>query len=456
MLTEQLIGVLQGAGIEFGVRAAEFGEFYSPEKRTQVSSIPTELSRVYERKVWELHESSLVIVDEAHTQTGAGSIKVLEDHCGQESSIVGVTATPLGCNWYSQLVVAGSNSELRRCGAHVPCRVFACEELDTSKIRPQKTGEFSVNDIVKEVWSPAIVGHVVKHIRRLNPDLRPMLLYAPAVAQSVWCAEELARNGISAAHIDGDDVVVCLVDEPGSFTRQEYKSDRTARAAVLDMSAAGEIKAICNRFVLREAIDMPWIYHEILATPIGSLSSYIQTVGRVLRSHPSMDHCLIQDHGGNYWRHGSPNADRKWDDIWRKDERMIQGERSERLREKEDFEPIRCPTCGMVRASGPVCPSCGSKTEKRSRVIIQHNGELREIRGDVYKPRKKAAETSETQRMWDQCFYRCQKSGRTFNQARALFYRETGAYPPDTLKRMPKNGIDWYLKVKDVSYADLS
>ena len=91
---------------------------------------------------------------------------------------------------------------------------------------------------------------------------------------------------------------------------EEYASDPLKRAEVIDKLRAGDIKVICNRYVMREGIDIPELYHIILATPIGSLSSYVQVVGRALRNHPSLDKVIVQDHAGNFWRHGSANANR--------------------------------------------------------------------------------------------------------------------------------------------------
>lgn len=441
MLTEQLIGVLKRSGVEFGVRAAEFAEYTDLGQAVQISSVPTENSRVYRRGEWTLHDAGLVIWDEAHMQANGAAEKVFRDHQSQGAINLGVTATPLGINHlYHHIVQAGTNSELRKCGAHVPCYTTSTSELDVSKVKQTKTGEYSVGDIVKNVWTPQIVGHVIPTLRKLNPDLRPMLGWAPGVAQAVWMAEQMTNHGIRSAALDGNDIWI---------DGKTYKSDREARATLLELSEAGEVKCIWNRFVLREAIDMPWIYHGILATPIGSYKSYLQTVGRILRSHPSMDHCILQDHGGNWWRHGSPNADINWENWWRFDERQITAERQERMREKKDPEPINCPECGLIRASGKVCPKCGTEATKKSRKILQANGKLKTVEGDVFKPRK-VKQTPNTERLWKQTYHRCKKAGQTFRQAMGLFYRENYYYPPKTLPLMPTSPMDWYCPIKSV------
>src|SRR5262249_18752567 len=138
---------------------------------------------------------------------------------------------------------------------------------------------------------------------RLNPLHRRTILFAPGVPESIWFAEQFVKKGVSAVHIDGENVWV-----NGTL----YESSRTAREDVLAASKEGRIVVLCNRFVLREGIKAPWLVHGILATVFGSLQSYLQAGGRLLRAYPGLESVSLQDHGGNWWRHDSLNADREW------------------------------------------------------------------------------------------------------------------------------------------------
>lgn len=153
----------------------------------------------------------------------------------------------------------------------------------------------------------------------------------------------------------------------------------------------------------------------------------------------------LQDHGANYLRHGSPNSDRDWQDLWRLAPEVITGERIEKMREKEKSEPVVCPQCKMSRNGGMTCYGCGYVSPRKTREIIQSDGTLKEVEGDVFKPRM-IRQKPDTERIWEQCFFRCLKSGRTFNQARALFFCENHYYPPNNLPRMPKHTRDWWAK----------
>jgi superfamily II DNA or RNA helicase len=443
MLTEQLIRTFRQHGVPFGVRAAEFDEYLKMDAPVQISSPQTEDARCFKKVRWQPFNASLVLADEIHMQKGETIRKLWDWHRAHNAKMVPVTATPIGVSDMAESRVgAAPTSELRKCGALLPAYVYAPDELDASQVGRTKTGEFSYEGI-KAIWSTAIFGRVLDHWRKLNPEQRPTLLFAPGVAESIWFAEQFRDAGVRAAHIDGEDVWL---------DGEVHKSDRGMRDHVLSLSKSGEVKVVCNRFVMREGIDMPWIYHEILATPIGSTVSYIQTVGRLLRAHPGMDHVILQDHGGNWHRHGSPNEDRDWEAYWQAPEHYAAATREERIRAKKEPEPITCPKCFAVRLTGPECHACGHRHTTKSRIVIQRDGTLKEMHGDIYKPRRVKLEP-DTQKKWTQCVMRMRNAkghARTFREARGLFVHENFYWPPGGLEMMPANEADWFRAIQDV------
>lgn len=444
-LREQLERGLWEAGIDYGVRAS--GQEPALLRDVQISSIQTEESRVFKRKEWELHDCDLVLVDEAHVQKGGIAEKILNWHAERGTPIVGFTATPLDlANMYEHLITAGLNSELRACGAHVLCQTFGPDEPNIDRIKPTVTGEYTENDVRKVIMTPTIFGRVFDWWKRLNPDARPAILFAPGVAESMYFAQEFHRRGVSAAHIDGDDIWI-----NGELCR----SGPEARKQLAAASKSGEIKVVCNRFVMREGIDWPWLYHGIMATVFGSVGSYLQSGGRLLRSHPSLDHVILQDHGGNWHRHGSLNADREWNLNYTA--AMVSGMREQRLREKKEREPITCQECSMVRLAGPKCPGCGHESTKRVRKVMQIDGTLKPHEGEIYKPRR-IKQLPDTEALWRKVYMRAKhsKNGMTFNQAMGLFFYENHYYPPRDMPCMPTRETDWWSKVKNVHPADLT
>lgn len=455
LLLEQTMGVLDAAHVQYGVRAASFPELMADHKMVQLSSIQTEIARVINTDRMQLFPAKLVLVDEAHLMKAAGAEEIIQRYVNDGAKVVGVTATPLNINHiYKHLVVACNTSEGRSCGALVKAIVYAPDEMDLSRIKPTKTGEYSVGDIRKEVWTHAIIARVYDKWKEYNPDAKPALLYAPGVAESVGFAEHFVSKGVRAAHIDGDDVWL-----DGKI----YRSEGAIRKAVFDMWRAGDIKVICNRFVCREGLDFPTCYHIILATPIGSLCSYLQTVGRGLRkSDQTPDHVIIQDHGSSFWRHGSPNEDRDWQAMFEIPEKDVIAARLDKIRNKNEDtpEPISCPQCGMARATGLTCPGCGFTIDikKKSRMVWQKSGELREVTHERL-PQRKTKITTDTQAKWDEIFWPSRKSksprAMTFKQVEAAFFRAHGYYPPRSLHNQPIHDTDWSRKARDVSYQEL-
>lgn len=445
MLASQTIDVLSGIGLDFGVRASGMDHLAAAYKPFQVAMIQTEQTRLRKRLAYKLFPADVVLVDEAHNQKSGGVRSILDDYANNGAAIIGITATPVGIrDLYTKLIVAGRNSELRRCGALLPCRHHAPDEpAEALNLRPEQTGEFTEGDVVKAIMTPVIFGRVLEHYRQYNPHQRPSILFGPGVAESVWFARQFCEAGIPAAHIDGEHVWI---------NGEEHPTSQDLRDRVLRMSREGEIKVICNRFVMREGIDAPWLYHCILATIFGSITSYIQSVGRLLRAYPGMDHVVLQDHGGMWWRLGSVNEDRHWDlDL---DNLAYTRQRAERLRNKEEPEPIVCIKCGAVRLHGPRCATCGFQMKHKMRPVIQKDGTLSYMRGDIFRhpPTK---QEPDTQDLWNKCYWRCRQSGKTFSQAMGLFRLENGYQPPDNLANMPKNSGDWYAVIKNVRFSDI-
>lgn len=441
MLLDQIADTLRNAGINFGIRASGHDQAFSLP--VQLSMIQTEEERVYKQAVWHLHNADLVLIDECHNQGGDIAQKIIKDHACR---VVGVTATPLEIGHiYTKLIVAGHNSDLRKCGAHVPCYTFGPDEPDTWSLKRQATGEFKEGDIVKVIMTPTIFGRVLEHYERYNPEHKPTILFAPGVKESIWFAERFEEAGIRAAHIDGKKIYL----DGELFPNSQELRDRIRRE-----SEDGSIKVICNRFVMREGIDFPWLAHCIFATVFGAPTSFLQAGGRLLRSYPGLDRVTLQDHGGNWWRHGSLNADRDWD--LSQTNRSVAEAREQRIREKREPEPILCVKCGAVRMHGPRCATCGHESTKKSRPVIQKDGTLKMMHGDILKPRKVKTEP-DTQKKWESIFWRARKSknGMTFAQAEGLFYREFNYWPPPNLGLMPRDGGDKSRRVASVPFSDL-
>lgn len=474
LLTAQLSRGLNANGIHLGVRASEFESWEDHTAPVQVCSVPTEVARVLKgrerarkfsatkdesERAHVLAQADLVFVDEAHMNKADRTVEILNEYRDKYGArIVGVTATPLGIGHiYDSLIVAGTNSSLRECGALVRARCFEPAVIDLPKIRRSKQEIFTqkqMDDAVKAVWTQHIVGHIWENWRKLNPDGLPTLGMAPGVKESLGLAAEFHHRGVNAAHIDSNGIYV-----DGEYIRTNRQEDRDS---VFARSKSGAVPVIFNRFVLREAIDMPWLQHLLLCTPIASVLSYVQTVGRVLRASPSTgkSEAMITDHAGSIRTHGSPNMDRDkdWMQYFHEDAEKIQRDRQDVLRdpERKQPEPITCPECGTMRARGPTCQKCGYQHTESVRRVIQESGELVTVTGDVF-PRRRIRMKADTVQLWIRTYHRMKnaKNPKSFRQALALFKHENYYDPPRDLPLMPKDPRDFSRKIQSVPYDSL-
>src|SRR5262249_53557930 len=154
-LVEQLSRVLTEHGIRFGVRAAGYHD--DRQISVQISSLPTERQHVLKNGRWSPHGAgyrSIALVDEAHINAAKTAQQMLAHH----DAYVGFTATPINLgHLYQSLIVAGTPSEMRRCGALVPLLHYGPDEPDMRRFKQDvRTGEYREGDVRKAMMTKCI------------------------------------------------------------------------------------------------------------------------------------------------------------------------------------------------------------------------------------------------------------------------------------------------------------
>lgn len=459
LLIGQTADRMRDLGHDYGIRAADFPEKYDASPLFQIASAQTELARVYGpedsddfRPQWDPCDADLVIVDEAHIQKGRTMERILDDHRSRGAKVIKVSATPVAIGGPDyEMIVAGTLKDFRDAGALVPAHTYSISQPDLDKVKRSQTGEYVMDATQKKVFTQHIVGDVISNWKKYNPDGRPCMLYAPGKPDSLWFAQQFEKEGVRWCHVDATEAWL---------DGRRYKLNRKMWDEILEQYEDGSILGISSRFKLREGVDVPSTYQIILATPIGSLASYLQTVGRGLRAAPNAsyakDHCLVQDHGGNYWRHGSANEERDWDYLSSVSDYVASTQRVNDYRNNEEREPIRCPNCFFERTSGMECPNCKHQHERGVRAVVQEGGELKLRNGRLTKLKQRQRRNN-TQDEWDKMYwgYKRKKLKKSFHQMEAYFCQVHGYYPKRELNNMPVNKADWYRDVHSVSYADL-
>lgn len=430
LLTQQSLDRLKADGIDAGARAASLRHKVDHNANVQIAQMQTDIHRVIKQERWNIYDADLVIVDEAHMMMSPKPLELLQRYLANGACVLGMTGTPIGMSGaYRDIVVAASNSELRACGAHVPAKCFSIHEMDVSKVKKEKTGEYNEGSIVRECWSHAIVGYIYDDWRRLNPDAMPTLCAAPGIGESTWVSDMFLKKGHRVAHIDCEKVIV---------NGETYPNDAAGevRNQVIESMRKGEFDVLCHCQTLGEGIDIPNLRHLILARPYGSLANYVQSVGRVIRACPELGktHAVIQDHGGNIFNHGSPNADRDWGKMFSMNEKEIAEERQRNVQEGKEPNPIVCPRCGTVRSDGAKCPTCGFQADPRTRVIVQKDGKLKEVKMDQFAP-PKPPKPQEITRLNNIFFSvrNARKQSPSDSQVLAIYAKKYGEYPPENI-----------------------
>lgn len=443
MLMAQLSRNMEEAGIDHGLIASGYEGKIA---RVQLAMIQTVVSQSIKRGRL-LGSPDVTIWDEVHKNVGPYANELRARY---EAPVdIGFTATPLGLGGvYETLIVAGTNSELRKAGHIVPAYHYAPNEPDMKWIGKVDVsgGECGISDKRRREYCHQVFASVVNEWRSLNFDETPTVLFAPDVAGSVWFAQELTKQGIPSAHIDGTDV---WLDGRVQKRTEELTEEIRIR------TEGGDIKVVCNRFVLREGIDWPFIEHVIFATVFGSLTSYLQAGGRGLRASQGKERVIVQDHGGNWWRHGSLNADRDW--HIRHTDRIVQAIRQDRMRQGKEPQPIICPKCKAARMDGAWCTMCGYRYRKKMRRVLQKDGSLREVVGEVYRKKRYLDHEEGLERKWNARVKSCRDSKKesvrsmTIAQIEANFARERNwRWPLRFWRGMPVHEMDFFLPVHEV------
>jgi superfamily II DNA or RNA helicase len=407
MLTRQTVDLFLKEGVEFGVVACGFEEYENPDAALQICSLPTVYSRM-ERYNFRWPYSDLVIVDERHQQVERQAGSVFGRHMKEGAQIAGFTATPVGLEGHAQkLVNAGTYKEMLDVGAHLPVDHYMPDSPSLEKLRKSRITN-PENIAYNRV--PTIFGRVYEHWQKLNPDQLPAVGFAPGVEQAIWFTDLFRQKGVACCSLDAKNTVFVEKNSNGVLVKKEYTTDGSTRREVLEGSADGRYKIVWNRFILREAIDLPAWYHCILCTTMGSVSTYLQTTGRVLRNFPGYDRVILQDHSGNIDRHGYCNEERPWTLF--STNISLYANRAKKLKEEKDVVEIVCPKCFAYRTHGADCPKCGFRYLKNTRSVRMLNGTLKRV--EVY---KRKSERQRCEAILKSCLWTCARSNRTFQQA---------------------------------------
>lgn len=356
----------------------------SPTRWVPVLSVSAESAcRVFDIQVAQTHcfYANDVLVHNCHLSAAASYMKIREAF--PSALVLGVTGSPirldgkgLGANsggMFQEIVVGVTVRQLIDNGYLVQPTVYASrEQIDLAGIK-KVAGDYDNEALADVMDKPKITGNAIEHWKRICPGV-PAAVWCVNVAHAQHVAAEFNAAGIPSLALSGES------------TSEER--DRATR----DLES-GKLKVVTSAMLLVEGWDCPSIGAIILLRPTMSLASYLQFIGRGLRTlyapgmpldtveqrfaaidaGPKGRKCFVLDHCGLTFKHGFADQEREWSL-----EGVVKG-KSKKKEQEPKLDLLQCPRCYHVHDPAPECPACGHIYEVKVRKVDYAEGQLEEI-----------------------------------------------------------------------------
>lgn len=356
-LVDQTSAVFDEYGIPHGVVQGLHRRFM-PHENVQICSAQTLARRFLPR------EPSLIVVDEAHCQYKS-TLALMEKFSGAVK--IGLTATPftsgMSDHW-DDLVNVIPTRKLIDEGFLIEPKMFVARSPDDSELGLNSYGEFS--DSSATAAGVRIVGDVVAEwVAKTQEHFggpAKTIVFSPTVEHGrELCAafQAAGHNFQQISYLDRDD------------------DERAAKISEFRRSNS-EITGLVSCGVLTKGFDVPDVLVGVSCRPYRkSLSSHMQEIGRVMRTHPSKSKALWLDHSGNLERFALDMFE-VWENGVGELSSAAKHDKKPRERGEVERKQVVCPECsGTLR--GHVCTVCG--WEKPARSGIQAvQGEMHEFK----------------------------------------------------------------------------
>lgn len=328
----------------------------------------------------------LIIIDEAHLSSAKSYMMIREAF--PDARVLGVTGSPIRLDGKGLGVGAGGMFEHIVVGVNIrylidegflvqPVYYGSRQKVDLSGIK-KVAGDYDSDALAEVMDKPKITGDAITHWQRICPGV-PAAAWCVNVAHAKHVAEEFNAAGIPAMALSGEST----------------SEERDAATRALEN---GTLKVVTSAMLLVEGWDCPAIGAVILLRPTMSLSSYLQFIGRSLRTiyapgmpqdtteqrfaaidaGPKGRKAFVLDHCDLWRRHGFADDIREW---------SLDGvtKQKGKKKEQEDKGPdlSQCPKCFFVHAPADACPACGHVYEVKVRKLEHADGELTEITAEM-------------------------------------------------------------------------
>lgn len=365
-LVNQTSGVLDSYGIHHGI-VQGINDRWSPRENVQVCSVQTLARRVLPRN------PNLLIWDECHSQYTATK-RYIESNA--DAVVIGLTATPFAkgmAKFWDDVVNVIPTRNLIAQGHLIEPKMYIAKAPEEKDFGLNNSGEFS--DSSASQAGIQIIGNVASEwVAKTHEHFGgpvKTIVFSPTVEHGRELCAAFGKLGYSfqqVSYLDRDD------DERAAKIEEFRKPN-------------SEIHGLVSCGVLTKGFDVPDVKCGISCKPYRkSLSSHMQEIGRVMRTHPDKDTAIWLDHTGNLERFGLEMFD-VWENGAGNLDKSSARDSTARERSKETKEQLVCPRCSGAMHRH-LCTSCGWERPPRSN-IHSLAGDMHEfnVQSIVMKPR---------------------------------------------------------------------
>jgi superfamily II DNA or RNA helicase len=371
---------------------------------------------------------SLLVIDECHAKRKQTTDFIKNN---PHIKVVGLSATPLTKGLgdiYTNIVNPVTTKELVDDELLVPLRVFVAKEIDMTGAK-KIAGEWSEAEATKRGMQ--ITGDIVSEWVKKTHEI-----YGKPVKTIVFCS--------GVAH--GEDLSRKFAEQGYNFISISYKDDGDFKREVIEDFGKPDtdIHGLIATDVLTKGFSVDDVMIGVSARPFSkSLSSHIQQMGRVMRTHPSKSFATWLCHSGNYLR-----FQEDWEEIYNNGVHELDDAREKAKKEKTDKEKeaAKCPKCGHLWAGGSdTCIHCGYTREKRS-MVESVPGEMEEL--------KAAASRESKQDFWSMCQYQKLYHGWSDARCKANYHEKYGCWPKGLAEtpKTPDIAFDKFVRHSLIKY----
>jgi superfamily II DNA or RNA helicase len=365
VLVDQTSLRLDKYDIQHGVSQADHWK-YNTSEPIQICSSQT----LEKRK--DFPKVDLLIIDECHIARRQIN-KYIQDN--PHVKVIGLTATPFtrGLGKLYSNVVTGSTTEYLVINKWLaPLKVYIAKQIDMKGAK-KVAGEWS-QDVATE-RSMKLTGDIVQEWITKTHEI-----YGRPRKTIVFC------SGVK----HGQDLVTQFAEKGYNFVSISYLDDSEFKRAIIEDFNKPDttIHGLIATDILTRGFDVPDVMIGVSARPFAkSLSSHVQQLGRVMRTHKDKDFALWLDHSGNYLRFRD-----EWEEVFLMGVKDLdtQEEKAKAEPTEREKKEVVCPSCKLLWI--PKATKCECGYVKPKPMFSSQAGKLHEfvsMSNEEYEERQK-------------------------------------------------------------------